>query len=108
MLGNRRVFLRQRVAASNNKGLPAHLDRADDAMGAKTPVAREENDLARAQARGPFPQNQKKVARKNRREHARAACDEPQFAKCTQDLGRKRQFYCGPGFRSSRRRQRSH
>jgi hypothetical protein len=68
--GNRRVFLGQRVATGNNKGLRVHLYHTDDAVGAKTPVAQEENDLSRPHANGGFPQNQKSVTRKDGREHA--------------------------------------
>jgi len=108
MAGNRRVFLGERVAAGNNKRLPVHVDRTNDAMGAKTPVAREENDVTWMRTRGWLPQNQKSVTWEDRREHARALRDKPKFAEGIQDLGRKGQFYRGPAFCGRRHVPRSH
>jgi hypothetical protein len=100
--GNRRVFLGQRVAAGGNEELAANLDRTDNAMGAKTAVAREENDVPRPYARGGLPQNQKNVTRKDRRKHARASGNETEFAKGMQDLCGKGQFHRWPGLRGWR------
>lgn len=94
VFGNRRVFLGQRVAAGNNVRLPIEIiERAKDAMSAKTPVARGEDDLARPRIRGGLPQDQKNITGKDRRKHARTLSHKAKFANRVQNFGGEGKFY---------------